>query len=191
MDVLFISHMTESKLPPGVIAFWHQNLLLLLSCCPVCLRVIQCALWEFLGWNRQLVRSWERNRFHLTHLPTRIFKVIIPMFRISHIVISFLGWVNDYLCDVIWGCNSKYICPECPFLWLCCTCNIPRMSLIFFTPLPIRSCLYHLESFIPRLSVECEKGERAYSSHSTEQSPKWLSLDQKQVLLIVIDFISR
>ena len=42
--------------------------------------------------------SWERNRFHLTHFPTRIFKVIIPMFRISHIV---MGWVNDYLCDVI------------------------------------------------------------------------------------------
>ena len=35
--------------------FLHQNLPPLLSCCPACLRIILFALWQFLGWNLQLV----------------------------------------------------------------------------------------------------------------------------------------
>ena len=42
----------ESELPRDVIAFLTSKLL---SCCPVCLRITLCALWEFLSWDRQLM----------------------------------------------------------------------------------------------------------------------------------------
>ena len=58
-----------SKLPPDVIAFKHQNLPPLLSYCPVCLRIILCALWQFLGWNRQLVVRLVKQQVSINPLP--------------------------------------------------------------------------------------------------------------------------
>ena len=62
----------------------------------------------------------------------------------------------------------------------------------FLDHVPFRSCLYHLESFNPKPSVECEKGENFYLSQygvvtkMFECGPKASALDSERFYMLIM-----
>ena len=74
----------------------------------------------------------------------------------------------------------------------CYTLNIPQDEPYFLEHVPFRSCLYHLQSFNPKLSVECEKEKNFYlSQHGVvtkmfEYWPKASAVDGERLYMLII-----
>ena len=76
-----------------------------------------------------------------------------------------------------------------PFLVPLLHMKYPQDEPNFLDHVPFRSCLYHLESFNPTLSAECEKGENFSLSQYGLVTKMFECGPNKQVLLIVKDGI--